>query len=93
MFHSPKILTVNTLKSNNMYISFKKRYTVILPRMWKYKGGTQKTFLQHTGSMVHSCAAISKQEPLFPGNSRGEGRSMRKDSGSSGEAEEAVSVA
>lgn len=71
MFHSPKILTVNTLKSNNMYISFKKRYTVILPRMWKYKGGTQKTFLQHTGSMVHSCAAISKQEPLFPDNSGG----------------------
>lgn len=29
MFHSPKILTVNTLKSNNMYISFKKRYAKI----------------------------------------------------------------
>ena len=54
-----------------LHISFKKRYTVILPRMWKYKGGTQKTFLQHTGSMVHSCAAISKQEPLFPDNSGG----------------------
>lgn len=91
MFHSPKILTVNTLKSNNMYISFKKRYTVILPRMWKYKGGTQKTFLQHTGSMVHSCAAISKQEPLFPGNSGG--GALYEDSESSGEAEEAVSVA